>query len=167
MKSKPVLALSRFEREFETAKYGDVGHDLYVTVVKQTWFEKLVSWFIDSKVMIIWPIIGVRTLVSGIHLSMPNDLWCEVRPRSSTSRRKLEVLGGTIDSGYRGELFTVLHNFGLMPRVIEEGERYAQVVFYPAIRPHIVYTSDEEFTLLVEGEGQDSRGFDGFGSTGR
>lgn len=144
-----------------TAKPGDVGHDLTVLIppYTMTWVDRLVSWFLGRRALVVWPVVGVRTIHSGIRVSMPNTIWAEVRPRSSTSRRKLHVLGGTIDSGYQGELYTVLHNLGLMPRLIKQGERYAQIVFHSAVRP--MFERVFEFTAPTH------RGDTGFGSTGR
>lgn len=138
-------------------KPGDVGHDLFVIITEQTMLERVISLFTKRKVQIIWPLVGVRTVRSGVRIGMGSAIWCEIRPRSSTSRKKLHVLGGPIDSGYRGELYTVLHNLGLVPRLIREGERYAQVVFHQAVRPTI---------RNVRELGESERGESGFGSTG-
>lgn len=140
------------------AKAGDVGYDLYVVITEQTWLERLISWAIGWKSQLIWPLVGVKTIKSGVRISMPQSIWCEIRPRSSTSRKKLAVLGGTIDSGYQGELYTVLHNLGLIPRLVRAGDRYAQVVFHPACRPSIQRVG--EFSVVS------SRADTGFGSTG-
>lgn len=152
--------------ETQPTKDGDVGYDLYADIYNadRTWFDRLISRFTGKPTLVIWPIVGQRTIPSGVHLSMPDDIWCEIRPRSSTSRRKLDVLGGTIDSGYHGEMYTVLHNFGLLPRIIREGERYAQVVFNVALRPTIYTTGFRDFQARAE---QSDRGEQGFGSTGR
>lgn len=140
------------------AKSGDVGYDLHVQIRDQTWLDRVVSWLISRPVHVVWPLVGVRTIHSGVRINMGDTLWCEIRPRSSTSRKKLHVLGGTIDSGYQGELYTVLHNLGLLPRLIGEGERYAQVVFHQAWRPMLEYSRKG----FVASERSDS----GFGSTG-
>lgn len=96
---------------------------------------------------------------SGIFLDMPYNIWCHVLPRSSTLRKKMTILGGVIDSCYMGELLTVIHNFGFVPRMVFHGQRYAQVIFYQAIRPILIE---------VEGfRGESDRGGKGFGSTGQ
>ena len=159
----------RGRRNFEPKRPGDVGYDLFVVIRRedQTFIDRLVSFFAGVPCIVIQPIVGVRTIRSDLHLVMPNEVWAEVRPRSSTSRRKLSVLGGTIDSGYRGEMFTVLHNLGFMPRVVVDGERYAQVVFHWAARPAIRYISEDALRAVVENDQQaGGRGADGFGSTG-
>ena len=61
-----------------------------------------------------------------------------------------------IDADYRGEVMVAVHNHGHETRVIEPGERIAQLVIAPVIRA--------EFD---EGELDDTaRGAGGFGSTG-
>lgn len=64
---------------------------------------------------------------------------------------------GVVDCDYRGEVMVALHNHGLVPRTIENGERIAQMVIAP------YYTAEfaevEELSETVRGEG-------GFGSTG-
>lgn len=158
--------------EFTPKKHGDVGHDLFVRIYKhqQSWLERWMSTVMQRRVLIIWPIVGMRTLHSGVHLVLPDDIWCEIRPRSSTSTRKLQILGGTIDSGYRGELFTVLHNFGLMPKLVFEGERYSQAVFFHAVRPSVEYIEGTTFHMTIRAEelaNINARTTTGFGSTGK
>lgn len=65
---------------------------------------------------------------------------------------------GVIDSDYRGEVMVALHNHGKEARVIENGERVAQLV----VAPYYVAEFEEsaELSDTLRGEG-------GFGSTGR
>ena len=65
---------------------------------------------------------------------------------------------GVIDSDYRGEFMIALHNHGTEPRVVEQGDRIAQLVVTPVIQPDY-YEAD---TL-----DETSRGTGGFGSTGK
>lgn len=152
---------------FKPSKEGDVGHDLYVIVYHEemTWLERLIRWYKVWKrkdhghpnLKIVWP-FSMKMAHSGVHVNMPNDTWCHVVARSSTARKKLMVLGGIIDSGYQGELFAVLGNFSFIPRLIVEGERYAQVIFHQATRPN--------FHHAISFSSRSERGGTGFGSTG-
>jgi deoxyuridine 5'-triphosphate nucleotidohydrolase len=147
---------------WQPRKPGDVGYDLRVEIRGQTWLDRLISLFVREPVHVVLPVVGTRTVASGVFLDMGDlNVWAEIRPRSSTSRAKLQILGGTIDNGYQGELYTVLHNFGFLPRLIRNGERYAQVVFYPAVRPMTLLAAS------VDDFGYTGRGSTGFGSTGR
>ena len=65
---------------------------------------------------------------------------------------------GVIDSDYRGETMTALHNHGTEPQTVEPGERIAQMVIAPYITANFILSDELEDT--VRGEG-------GFGSTGR
>ena len=65
---------------------------------------------------------------------------------------------GVIDSDYRGEVMTALHNHGKEAQLIEAGERIAQMVIAPYITANFILS--DELVDTVRGEG-------GFGSTGR
>ena len=65
---------------------------------------------------------------------------------------------GVIDSDYRGEFMIALHNHSTEPRVVEHGDRIAQLLVTPVIQPDY-YEAD---TL-----DETSRGTGGFGSTGK
>lgn len=65
---------------------------------------------------------------------------------------------GVIDSDYRGEFIVALHNHGAEPQVVSHGERIAQLVVTPVLRP--VYQQVEALSDTQRGQG-------GFGSTGK
>ena len=64
---------------------------------------------------------------------------------------------GVIDSDYRGEFIIALHNHGSETRIIEHGERIAQLVITPVFTPGFTEVSELSDT---------ERGAGGFGSTG-
>ena len=64
---------------------------------------------------------------------------------------------GVIDSDYRGEFMIALHNHGEQVRVIEHGERIAQLVITQVFTPGFTEVSELSDT---------ERGSGGFGSTG-
>lgn len=65
---------------------------------------------------------------------------------------------GVIDSDYRGPLGVSLHNYNKTPYTVQPGDRVAQLVIVPVLRPEI-----EVAEVLPE----TARGSGGFGSTGR
>ena len=65
---------------------------------------------------------------------------------------------GVIDSDYRGEVMTALHNHGKESQSIEPGERIAQMVIAPYITANFILADELDDT---------QRGTGGFGSTGR
>lgn len=156
-----VRFIQDFGGDFGPKKVGDVGHDLYANIVtsKQSRLDRILSSILWRDVIVVWPFTA-KTVNSGIWLSMPNSLWCKIEARSSTMRKCLSVLGGVIDSGYRGEMLTIVHNFGILPRIIKHRERYAQVIFFDARRPRL--TSVDHF----DHRDVSDRGTSGFGSTG-
>jgi dUTP pyrophosphatase len=145
---------------FAPKKPGDVGHDLYVDLFcgGQTKFERFLSEIVGHPFVIVWP-FKTRVLPSGIRINQTDQTWCWITPRSSAARKGLLVFSGIIDSGYQGDLFTCIRNLSLLPRIIKQGERYAQAIFFNALRPSFVRV--EEFSH------QSARGDTGFGSSGR
>ncbi|MEM7246987.1 MAG: dUTP diphosphatase [Acidobacteriota bacterium] len=105
---------------------------------------------------------GTRAAVpTGLRVALPQDTELQVRPRSGLAFRDgVTVLNGpgTIDADYRGEVKVLLVNLGDATVRIERGERIAQLVLAPVLRPRCV-----EVDVLDE----TTRGEGGFGSTGR
>ena len=100
------------------------------------------------------------TLVpSGIAVEVPVGFEVQLRPRSGLARRGVNVIFGTVDSDYRGEIFVNMHTIGeLHSYRIQDGDRIAQLV-----------VSRVEILTAVEADelSDSSRGGSGFGSTGR
>ena len=87
-----------------------------------------------------------------------------VLPRSGLGHRRGLVLGnlvGLIDADYRGPILVSAWNRnapGTEPIMLEPGERFAQMMFVPVLRPAL--------NLVDAFTGQSERGSGGFGSTG-
>ncbi len=82
-------------------------------------------------------------------------------PRSGLGHKHGIVLGnlvGLIDSDYQGQIFVSVWNRGRMPFTVEPGDRIAQMVFVPVVKPEFV---------LVEQFETSARGAGGFGHSGR
>ncbi len=105
---------------------------------------------------------GQAELVSAgfaMHIGDPR-VTALLLPRSGLGHRGL-VLGnlvGLIDADYQGPLKISLWNRGSADILIEPGERVAQMILVPVLRPSVTVVS--EFAAS-------ERGADGFGSTGR
>jgi dUTP pyrophosphatase len=120
---------------------GDAGHDL-----------SSINWLTLDP--------GARCPVdTGIAVAIPAGHVGYIKPRSGLAlRHGIDVLGGVIDSGYRGELKVILHNtdpehsFDINP-----GDRIAQLVIQPVTHVWIV---------PVDALPAAERGTNGFGSTG-
>ena len=98
---------------------------------------------------------------TGLFLELPAGYEAQVRPRSGLAMKHgITVLNspGTIDADYRGEVMVILHNHGTQNRVIQNGDRIAQIVFMPYVQADFIETDELSDT---------SRGVGGFGHTGR
>ena len=103
-----------------------------------------------------------RVLIpTGIHISMPNHLEAQIRPRSGLAiKQGLTCLNtpGTIDADYRGELKVILINLSNEIQTIQDGDRIAQIVFQQV---------EKMEWQLVENLETTQRGEGGFGHTGK
>lgn len=95
---------------------------------------------------------------AGIAVEMPDDVWVEVRGKSSLNQLGVLVLPGVIDAGFRGELSAFLLNTSQESFLIQRWQKFAQIVFHPRIGVHFISSKE-----LASSE----RGDKGFGSTGR
>ena len=97
---------------------------------------------------------------TGIAVAIPKGYAGLVYARSGmASKRDLAPANkvGVIDSDYRGEIIVALHNHGMVARMIEPGERIAQLVIAPIIQAEFEICKELDDTERAEG---------GFGSTG-
>ncbi|MFQ5348105.1 MAG: dUTP diphosphatase [Rhodothalassiaceae bacterium] len=102
---------------------------------------------------------------SGIAVHMDNaHMAALVLPRSGLGHKKGLVLGnltGLIDADYMAPIYVSLWNRnppGSEPILVEPGERIAQLLFVPVLRP--------AFAFVDSFSGSSARGEGGFGSTG-
>ena len=102
---------------------------------------------------------GRAAVPTGLRLEIPPGHVGLVWPRSGLAvRHGIDTLAGVIDSDYRGEVRVVLANHGENAFRIEPGDRVAQLLVQPVVRPVF------EPVGALSGSG---RGEAGFGSTGR
>ena len=97
---------------------------------------------------------------TGVSIAMPEGMAAVILPRSSTGTNGLWLANtvGLIDPDYRGQIFLALWNRSDKPIKILEGDRVAQMMFLPFIRPELCLV--DKFTT------ETARGAGGFGSTG-
>lgn len=126
----------------KAAKVGDVAFDLY----------SVIDYELKS---------GERYAVpTGIAIEIPAGYEGQVRPRSGLALKDgITVLNtpGTIDSGYRGEVKTIMINHGDISFKINKGMRISQLAIRPV--PKVEFIEVDELSDTDRGEG-------GFGSTG-
>ena len=97
---------------------------------------------------------------TGWRIALPVGFEAQVRPRSGLALRHgilIPNAPGTIDADYRGEIQVILMNAGTADFEIGRGDRIAQLVVTPVVRPNWV-----EVEILDSTD----RGEGGFGHTG-
>lgn len=108
---------------------------------------------------VIFPPHGQRNVPTGISIEIPEGFVGLIWDKSSISFNKgLKVMGGVIDSGYRGEIIMSLYNTTDKEQIIEKGNKIAQMIIQKFEDCQIVEV--ENLSDTVRGEGRE-------GSTGQ
>ena len=99
-------------------------------------------------------------IFTGVAVAVPDGYGGLVCPRSGLAKHGVTVANapGVIDSGYRGELMVRLTTTSKNPYRVHRGDRIAQLLVVPILRPEVNVVVDLDDT---------ERGANGFGSTGR
>ena len=104
----------------------------------------------------------LRVMCEGeprIAIEAPVGYDLQIRPRSGLGRRGVDLVFGTLDSDYRGEVFVSMRTFGSTTSFrIQHGDRIAQLVVARVVDVRLEQV--EELSDSVRGDG-------GHGSTGR
>ncbi|MFW9958818.1 MAG: dUTP diphosphatase [Candidatus Odinarchaeota archaeon] len=137
-----VKKLSPDAKMPQLARLGDAAYDLFSSVDYELMPRE---WY---------------AVPTGIAIEIPDGYEGQVRPRSGLAAKEgVTVLNtpGTIDSGYRGEVKTIMINLGDKPFKITKGMRISQLAIRPI--PEVQFIEVDELSDTERGEG-------GFGSTG-
>ena len=113
-------------------------------------------------------ILPGRNLVkTGVHIAMPDHCTGDVRPRSGFSlkgfnngvgkRFDADVLYGTVDPGYRGEIGVIVKSHEGFPFMVEKGTAIAQLVIIRGV------ANDDDIEVVDSYEDDSNRGEKGFG----
>jgi dUTP pyrophosphatase len=101
----------------------------------------------------------VALVPTGIAIEVPTGYDAQVRPRSGLGRAGVNVIFGTIDADYRGEVLVSMYTFGSRSSYeVKDGDRIAQLVI--ARHEPLVVVEVEELSASERDRG-------GHGSTGR
>jgi dUTP pyrophosphatase len=98
---------------------------------------------------------------TGLKIWLADHRYCiQIIPRSGTGTKGLVLGNGTglIDSDYQGEIFVPLLNRSGEEMTVCHGDRIAQAIIVPVLKP--------SFVEVAYWEEQTQRGAGGFGSTG-
>ena len=136
-----VKKLSDAIPDLHYAKPGDAGFDLYAR--ERTTIAA-----------------GARAVLpTGISLEIPEGYVGLIWDKSGLSAKHgIKTFGGVVDSGYRGEIHTVLINLSDTEYTFEVGDRVAQML--------IQKFEEVEFETVDE-LSESERGHAGFGSSGK
>lgn len=94
----------------------------------------------------------------GFALELPAGAVSLIWDKSGLAAKNgLHLLGGVIDSGYRGEYKVIMINLGSKPYKIEKGDKIGQLLIQPVMHVNI---------RQVKKLSNSGRGQGGFGSTG-
>ena len=85
------------------------------------------------------------TIITGVHVELPEGTVGMVKTRSSMNAQGIQC-EGVIDEGYTGEIVVVLQNHTNTIRTIKSGDKIAQLVILPVIRPEIELVDELEET---------------------
>lgn len=122
----------------------DLGYDLYASE----------SVTLEAK--------GNAMVPTGVAIECTSSdgkaMGCLLRDRSSLASKRLAILAGVIDAGYRGEIKVVMENLGEQAYTIHAGDKIANMI------PHPVLTGQIE---VVADLSESKRRAGGFGSSGR
>ena len=103
-----------------------------------------------------------KSIDSKVHVAISKGYVGLLFLRSSLGSKNLRLVNsvGVIDSDYRGEIGLKVMNLGHDDVIIEEGERFAQLVVVP-------YQGGMDLVDSLKDLGETDRGNGGFGSTGK
>lgn len=102
---------------------------------------------------------GMRGLVpTGMAMAIPAGYVGLIWDKSGMALKfGLKVMGGVIDSGYRGEIKVIVYNLSSADYHVEKGMKVAQMLIQSVVQMPIIEVEDLDSTTRGEG---------GFGSTG-
>lgn len=136
---------------------GDSGFDLYAVVDER---GSATKFDIVGAAHIIVPARGSVVVPIGLKLAYVSPgYWFRVEARSGLGfKYGIQPHFGIIDNPYRGDLAIKLYNLTDVDYKVVDGDRIAQIIFYPLVQPKL------SFTEVVD---ETTRGDGGFGKSGR
>ena len=134
------------------AHTGDLGFDIYVVTDSHFLYDKKEKkWCLDLLPM------SPRLFDVGFAAEIPSGYGILLKDRSGLSSKGISVLGGVVDSGYRGPFRVCICNLTRNVYRIYDGDRICQAVVIPQYN-----TVWEEVNELSDSD----RGISGYGSSG-
>lgn len=104
-----------------------------------------------------------KVIPTGVYTQIPKGYYGQILPRSGLqSKNGIMVMGGVIDSEYRGEIQVILYNVGQSPFQIKRGDRICQFVIQKVLLGQEFKEKDKVTQKFFKTE----RGENGLGSSG-
>lgn len=86
---------------------------------------------------------SARLIPTGLKMAIPDGYFARIEGRGGFHLSTTLIHKGTpIDSGYRDEVFAIVGNTGEYPIVIEAGDKFGQLVYYPVLNIQQEETSE-------------------------
>lgn len=101
-----------------------------------------------------------RMIGTGIAMEIPNGYFGGIYPRSGLATKsglRPANCVGVIDSDYRGEIKVAIHNDSNTPKMVNDGDRIAQLIIQPYL--NVEFEETDELSDTERGSG-------GFGHSG-
>ena len=119
---------------------------------------------LSSVVEVVIPPHQKECIDTGIAIHFPPDCYARVAPRSGLAfKHNIDVLAGVIDYGYNDTIKVILINHSDTEFKVNIGDRIAQLIFEKIYIPNVIQIIPYKDLL---DDKQNSRGLNGFGSTG-
>lgn len=102
-----------------------------------------------------------RMIGTGIAMEIPNGYFGGIYPRSGLATKsglRPANCVGVIDSDYRGEIKVAIHNDSNTPKMVNDGDRVAQLIIQPYL--NVEFEEADELSGTERGSG-------GFGHSGQ
>lgn len=97
---------------------------------------------------------------TGVSVAIPEKYFGMVAEKSGLASKGISIMGGIIDSSYRGHIRVIVQNNTGAPYIFEAGDKIAQLIIIPCIPCQFVKVDELE-------DGKTDRASNGFGSTGK
>ena len=144
----------------ERANPSDAGLDLFYSPDENCYndYDPLGN-FLDTQGRLKIPVGRSVLIPTGIKLEIPYGYCFEIKNRSGNASKKQLLVGAcVVDSGYEGEIFVNLHNFGHGHYVVNPGMKVAQGILLhtPPFRLHQVPENEiynDPITISNRGDG--------------
>lgn len=79
----------------------------------------------------------VKKIRTGIRYELQPHTFMTLQNRSSLAAQQISVEGGVLDSGYKGEVYIILHNMKDNIHIFSKGAKIAQLVLHPLLTPRV------------------------------